>query len=241
MQWRAIALGLVLFATLGACDLVEDATAFTFCNADEQVTLDLSALDAVVSGGELPQVPCGAQNDCSGAEQLIDCTGQSFGCDLRCLGAAAEQPGLCDVELSATVEQGVQISLANEVNRKFQSVSLVDVTLTRLEYSVLTNTLTAPVPQTDLLVGPEDASVASSPDVVLLAELPEIPAGATPQEQTIETEPDGRVALTRFAKNYETPFRAFGRTTLVSRSGEALSAGTLTLSLKACFKAKPGN
>jgi hypothetical protein len=72
---------------------------------------------------------------------------------------------------------------------------------------------------------------------VLLAELPEIAAGATSQDQQVTTTTEGRAALTGFAKNYETPFRVFGRTIVTVASNDPVPSGSIDVELSACFRA----
>jgi hypothetical protein len=219
---------------LAGCDLLDEATSVTVCTEEEQFELDATQITLGGSLATVPEVPCSDQNDpCDDLGAVVSCDSSGFVCSVSCDTAGG---GASACQLEASFEAFTDVDLSEAVQSGVQSRAMDKVTVERVEYTVPTNTLNLETPQITFYVGPATADNTADPAVVLLGRLPPIPAGTTLESTTLPLDEAGRVALTQFVRDYETPFRMFAVADVTVEGGQAVPDGNLELLLKGCFK-----
>jgi len=177
-------------------------------------------------------VHLGRGDVCAAATSQLSCGGTGlYTCKIQC-GAKKT------CEVAAIAEQFTDINLSSQIKNKTQASALSKVSLQNVLLDTVQNTLTFDTPQVDLFVGPTSATSSTDTGVVPFVTLPPIPKGQTVDKE-IPTSDAGKSALAGFVKNFQTPFRMFGRASVSLASGDPVPQGKLELRVKAIFEVEP--
>lgn len=223
----------LLVAALG-CGLLEEATTFTVDTGWRKVTVDTASLGiSIPSGPAIPAIPCQKSNDiCAQATSQLSCKSTTYSCKVQC-GAQDS------CEIVADITESFTVDLADKIKNQTSATALSKVSLLRMVYNTLENTLTFDTPKIEVFVGPNTANKVTDPLVVRLATMPVIPKGQKPNAQLQDISEAGKQSLSNFVMNYQVPFKFFVKATARFASGDPLPKGRISLNLKAYFEVTP--
>jgi hypothetical protein len=154
---------------------------------------------------------------------------------------------LCDAgsgtcALKVTVEtppQTINLKMdAPELNR-FDKQTLVDVTVSQINYDVSTNTMNVDLPAVELFVAPNGTTSTSDAGAVRFGTVPLTPAGKTIADGAVALDKPGQDAFVGFAHNFGTPFVFIARSVVIVPGGTPLPMGAVEITIKGQLSAKP--
>lgn len=225
----------MLFALLAAgCGLISsDITSIKFDLPERTYSFNTAQAGVSLPGlTTLPSVPCDTATDCCTRANLL-----SPGVDCNLLTC---DTGVCAV--TTTIETPPQmVDLKKECPQLsgFDSQSVIDVTISRIGYDILTNTLNVDLPAVELFVAAQGAATTADPSAKRFGTVPPTPAGAMPSGGTVALDSEGQNAFKAFAHNFGTPFVFLARTVVVIRGGAPVPMGAVSLKITGQLKAKP--
>lgn len=226
-----------LLAASSACDALSNALSYDYV-FDEQVVIQ-SIPPATTQ--TVPDVACtpGASDPC--AIPGLPPGSPAVACD------GAE--GRCAATYVLAMPVPVDLRQARSpVPDEVLRFGIDRVTIHRVAYGVLENTLTTATPELEVFVGPESAQATTDPGVVKLGALAPIPAmskdcadtpnTADPRAKSVpvcdlQLTSEGQTALAERVKSFKTaPFKLFAAATLRAEAGSPMPAGTIQLFLR---------
>jgi hypothetical protein len=225
----ALPLSLILTT---ACGLVSsDIAAVDFKLPERTYSFDTSKAGWNLPPAMLPTVPCTDDATCRSAapagvnSEMLFCDTVSSACALK-----------------VTVETMPQtIDLKKEANLgSLSSQSAIDVTVSKIQYDVLVNTMNVDLPEVELFVAPNGVTTASDPQAKRFGTVPSTPSELTVTAGTVTMDPVGQAAFVGFAHNFGTPFVFIARSVVVVRGGSPLPMGAVDIKIMGQLSAKPG-
>jgi hypothetical protein len=232
---RICAAGAMLLAAAFGCDLLKDATTFTFATDWQSFTVDSASLGVVIpSGSVVPAVACTTTNDvCAQATAQLKCGGGSYACKVQC-GSSAK----CEIVGSAEVFTTVDLSNNQEIKKNGAVLSKVSVR--DVLFRVDEDTLNFDTPKIELYLGPASATKTNDAGVVPFATMdPILKKTASGTSGKITPTAAGNDTLAGYIQSYQTPFRILGKATLRFATGDSIPQGKLSLSVKALVDIQP--
>jgi hypothetical protein len=229
-----VASAMLLAAAFG-CDLLKDATTFTFATDWQSFTVDSASLGVVIpSGAIVPALSCTPTPDvCAQATAQLKCGGSSYSCKVQC-GSSAR----CEIVGAAEVFTTVDLSNNQEIKKN--GAVLSKVSLSNVLFRVDDDTLNFDTPQIELFLGPASATKTTDPGVVPFATMePILKKTASGTSGEVKPTEAGKAALEGYIQNYQTPFRILAKATLRFASGDSIPQGRLSLSVKALVSIQP--
>lgn len=233
LRLATVLLVAVSSTTIAACDLVKEATTFTFCSDPSEFVFDSDELGVSGAGQTIPVVTCDGSGQCAVAGAGLGCDSNTPQCSIEC--AQHDSQRQCD--LLVTAEPSVSVNIADKVQNQTQASVLSKVTISRVEYAVSDNTLNFDTPKAVVFVGPNSAQSPSDASVVQFAEIDPITQGTTFDTRALPTSEAGQQRLAELVKDYKTPFRLFVQMKSRFIGGQAFPEGLLRLSFGLCFRA----
>jgi hypothetical protein len=181
----------------------------------------------------VPTIPCAATTDC------CPLAVSAAGIDCAMLICDAPTQSCAFTVLVQTPAQ--MVNLKNEVPALsgYSSQSVVDISVSRIAYDVVQNTLNVDLPMVDLFVGPATATVTTDPGVIKFGTVPVIPRMTTLTDGEVILDPAGKAAFENIAKNFGTPFVFLSSAQVVVPGGTPAPTGALTITIKGRLSAKP--
>lgn len=163
---------------------------------------------------------------------------------LQCEASSSTCIAVADVRLLYPVDLSMQ-SLPGPVVQ----YGVDNVTIQKVAYWVMTNTVNVPIPPIDLYVAPAAAKDEHDSRAVQIGSVAMLPAhsavcadAADPKGDSsapngtavcdVKLTTQGELALGAFAKDYKTPFQFIAHTKLVAHGGDPLPTGTIDFYLR---------
>ena len=206
---------------LSGCGLISsDVTNFDLTLPDKTFTVDtaswgLGNVDAFTS------TSCSANAGvCAAAAQQACNQGQCFGsCD------SATQT--CDLKVLVSLWQPVDLVAEKPELQTINNQPLVGVTIDKLEYQVIENSMNVATPPMTMYIAPATVMAPGDPQAHAIATIPAVPAGTTQALMAIELTADGKTQLAKFMGDYATPFNIIVGAELDVKQGDTVPAGRL--------------
>ena len=220
------ALGLV------GCGLISsDITKVTFDLPKETYTFDTAQwnIPPALRGLAFPSIACGSDNDCCtlGAAAGLDCTMTTLAC----------QSGSCAAELPES--QATSIDLATDVMPSLsQYTSLVSISISRITYTVRSNSLNIDVPPLSIYLAPDGVTDPTDSRAQLFGTVPAITAGSTPTGN-VQLVSNAASVFQTFTGNLSTPFEIITAATVVIGAGTPVPTGAITIEVTGAISAQP--
>ncbi|HEY6476409.1 MAG TPA: hypothetical protein VI456_07480 [Polyangia bacterium] len=233
MKFSSLTVGLTAtFLALAGCGLINpDITKITFDLPTETYTFDTAQwnIPPVLQGTTFPSIACTTDNDCCtlGSAAGIDCATTMLAC----------MSGTCSAELPES--QATPINLSTDVMPSLSSyTSLVDISISSINYTVRSNSLNVAVPPLSIYLAPNGVTSPSDPSAQLFGTVPSIAAGATPTG-SVQLVTNSAAIFQAFTKNVATPFEIITATTVVIGAGMPVPTGAITIAVTGALSAQP--
>jgi hypothetical protein len=220
------ALGLV------GCGLISsDITKITFDLPTETYTFDTAQwnIPPALRGMSFPSIACASTNDCCtlGTVAGLDCATTTLTC----------QSGSCAAELPES--QATSINLSTQVMPSLSSyTSLVSISISRITYTVRSNTLNVDVPPLSIYLAPDGVTDPTDSRAKLFGTVPSIAAGTTPTGN-VQLTSDAASVFQMFTGNLATPFEIITAATVVIGAGTPVPSGAITIDVTGAISAQP--
>jgi hypothetical protein len=219
------ALGLV------GCGLISsDITKITFDLPTETYTFDTAQwnIPPALQGMSFPSIPCTTANDCCtlGAAAGLDCT------MLACMaGSCADQ---------VPVSQATSINLSTDVMPSLSSyTSLVSISISRITYTVKSNTLNVDTPPLSIYLAPDGVTDPNDSRAQLFGTVPAIAAMDKPPTANVQLVSNAASVFQMFTGNLSTPFEIITAATVVIGGGTPVPSGAITIDVTGAVSAQP--
>ena len=219
------ALGLV------GCGLISsDITKITFDLPTETYTFDTAQwnIPPALRGAVFPSIACGTDNDCCtlGSAAGLDCTMTMLSC----------QSGSCAAELPES--QATSINLATQVPSLSQYTSLVSISISRITYTVRSNSLNVDIPPLSIYLAPDGVTDPTDSRAQLFGTVPTVAAGTTPTGN-VQLVSNAASVFQTFTGNLSTPFEIITAATVVIGAGTPVPTGAITIDVTGAISAQP--
>jgi hypothetical protein len=239
----AVAAGLGLSLSLGACNLVNSTGIQTDYSFDE---LEYASPNFGAPGttATVPDIACDPANDtvCGPASAALNQPNVTLSCDATLMKCVAQ----AEFRASEPIDLTKQVETSFPAQAIQYGVDLVEVE--RVTYWIDMNTLSVATPPIDVYVADAAAHDETDPSAALLATVASVPAAsnacADPAYPAGDTKANGapvcsaplpaagKTALAAFVKNYSTPFQIIVHTIVTAMPGESVPMGAITFSAR---------
>lgn len=195
--------------------------------------------------GTLPMQPCdptAAVDQCSQLQAALP-TGSpaKISCDTT--------TRMCAAFVDAVLPYPVDLSQAmSPLPAPVVQYGVDHVSIEKIAYWVMTNTVNVDLPPIDLYVAASAAKDQNDPSAKLVGTVAKLPARSTACADPADSKGDpasagaavcdvklddaGQTALATFVKNYKTPFQFIAHAKLVAHGGEPIPTGTIAFSVR---------
>jgi hypothetical protein len=220
------ALGLV------GCGLISsDITRLTFDLPTETYTFDTAQwnIPPALQGAAFPSIACTTDNDCCtlGGAAGLDCATTKLAC----------QSGSCAAELPES--QATSIDLATDVMPSLsQFTSLVSISISRITYTVRSNSLNVDIPPLSIYLAPDGVTDPTDSRAQLFGTVPSIAAKDTPTGN-VQLVSNAASVFQTFTGNLSTPFEIITAATVVIGAGTPVPTGAITIDVTGAISAQP--
>jgi hypothetical protein len=226
MRNRSIAAACA-FVSVISCGLIDpDITKVGFDLPPRTYSFDAAQLN--LPAGATMEVPCGP------GQTITDCCAPPAplpapNCAMTPIVCEA---GLCTARI--TIVQSQTMDLANEVPVLRDLPSFGSVSISRITYMVLTNTLNVASPEMEIFLAPAGVTdpddPSANPPAKKFGTVPAIPAGST-EAGMVLLEGDAAATFQSFASDLAKPFNFIVRSRIDVPSGSPIPAGKIELSV----------
>jgi hypothetical protein len=221
-------------AVLGlvGCGLIStDITKITFDLPTETYTFDTAQwkIPPALQGLSFPSIACTTDNDCCtlGSVAGFDCTMTTLAC----------MSGSCSAEFPES--QATPINLSTDVMPSLSSyTSLVSISISRITYTVRSNSLNVDVPPLSIYLAPNGVTDPTDSRAKLFGTVPKIAAGSTPTGN-VQLESNAAATFQSFTGNLATPFEIITAATVVIGAGTPVPTGAITIDVTGALSAQP--
>jgi len=221
-------------AVLGlvGCGLIStDITRLTFDLPTETYTFDTAQwnIPPALDGAVFPTFPCTTDNDCCTAASLagLDCTMPKLSCMSNACAASLPE------------SQATMINLSTDVMPSLSSyTSLVSISISRITYTVRSNSLNVDVPPLSIYLAPNGVTDPTDARAVLFGTVPTIKAGAMPTGN-VQLVSNAASVFQTFTGNLATPFEIITAATVVIGAGTPVPTGAITIDVTGALSAQP--
>ncbi len=221
-----------VIAALGVagCGLISsDITKVTFDLPTETYTFDTAQwnIPPALKGMSFPSIPCTTASDC--------CTlGTAAGLDCATLACMS---GSCADQLPES--QATSINLSTDVKPSLSKYSsLVSISISRITYTVRSNTLNVDVPPLSIYLAPDGVTDPTDSRVQLFGTVPSIAAGTMPMGN-VQLVSNAASVFQTFTGNLSTPFEIITAATVVIGAGTPVPTGAITIDVTGALSAQP--
>jgi hypothetical protein len=223
----AAVLGLCL---VQGCGLISsDVTNFDLTLPDKKFTIDASGWKVDTSkapglfspGGMLQTMQCSSNpTACSSAVMQA--------CPTGCTGSCNATTNSCELSLDISLSQPVNLVMEKPELQTINSEPVIKVTIDRVTYEVLNNSLNVATPTISVYVAPMSVLKASDTQAKLIGTIPAIPPGwMTSGPEMLMFTPTGKAQLVDIMSHFKTPFNVLVGSSLRITAGDSLPTGKL--------------
>lgn len=229
---------LLLALALAGCGLVNGKTlSYEYAFDAQEFTQKLGDERTVATVPSMACDPAASPDPCAALQaQLPTMSAARMQCDAPTRACAA----VADVRLPYPVDLSQQ-SLPPAVVR----YGVDTVTIEKVAYWIVKNTVNVPVPPIDLYVASSAAKDERDPSAKQIGSVTMLPAKSATCADTVDSKGDpmaattmstvcdvrlsetGQAAMALFVKDYKTPFQFIAHTRIVAHGGDPLPVGTL--------------
>jgi hypothetical protein len=212
-----------LAAVLGvlSCGLIDpNITKISFDLPPRTYSFDAASLN--LPTGNTTAVPCGA------GQLVMDCCNPPAPLPAP---NCAMTPIVCENSVCTariTVTQSQTMDLGSEVPVLRDVPSFGSVTISRISYTVNSNTLNIPSPTMEIFLAPAGVTDPNDPSAKKFGTVPSIPAGST-DPGMVALEADAEATFESFAHDLGVPFNFIVRSTVDVPSGSPIPSGKIEL------------
>jgi len=212
-----------VFVSVVSCGLISsDITKVGFDLPARTYSFDAAQLN--LPSGSTPAVPCGA------GQAVTDCCAiPGANCAMTPLVCEA---GVCTARV--TITQSQMMDLGSEVPALRNIPSFGNVSISRITYTVPSNTLNVASPEMEIFLAPagvmDPDDPSANPPAKKFGTVPSIPAGNTDPGMVI-LESDAATTFESFASDLAKPFNFILRSRIDVPSGTPIPSGKIELSV----------
>jgi hypothetical protein len=225
----------VLALAVGGCGLVNSKTlSYEYAFSPQQFMEKLGDEKAAATVPTMACDPAASPDPCAALQAQLPASAATLQCD----AATSSCIAVADVRLPYPIDLSQQ-SLPGPVVQ----YGVDNVTIEKVAYWVMTNTVNVAIPPIDLYVAPAAAKDEHDARAVQIGSVAMLPArsnvcadAADPKRDEaangaavcdLKLTPQGDLALAAFVKDYKTPFQFIAHTRLVAHGGEPLPVGSI--------------
>jgi len=211
----------LLIGAVPGCGLIDaDIADFDLSLPPKEFVLDTAQWGIGVDDEEFPAIDCsnmegicsaGATGLCGGTNCFASC-GNDSNCEL-----------LVQIQLWSTINLVEEKPELAEI----EDQPIVSVTIDRIWFNVLDNTLNIDAPELGIFVAPASVMSTGSPQAQQVGTIPAVMAQDTFMDGEMDFTADGQEQLKDFMKDYKTPFNFLIGSTVDVRAGEPVPSGML--------------
>lgn len=210
---RVVALAL---AVLAGCGLIDpDITDFTLRLPDRQVTLDTADWQ-LPDGAELPAVDCGGELSCG--ERVAELCGAET-CEGSCGGET------CQAVLHIALWNTFDLAREAPELESIEGQPVVDVSIDRVWIRVTENSLDIDSPVLMVAIAPQTVMTLAAAEPI--GTIDPIEAMTLVDQRELALVDGGLETLSRYLRDYATPFNLIVGTDLTFRAGDGVPTGRM--------------
>ena len=211
-------------AFTASCGLIDaDITDFDLSVPERTFTMD-TAQWQLTTDPTFPEVPCG--NPPPTCSSLITAACGAALCSGTCDGS------FCQAAVFVSLFDQVDLFSEKPELQKIDDQPLLKVSLSRISYDVMENTLNIASPEMMVYVGPQTVQSPGDPQAVAFARIAPVPAGTTVLNQDVELIASGQQALRDLMSDYRTPFNIILGTQLQVSAGDVVPMGRIAATIR---------
>ena len=221
-------------AVLGlvGCGLIStDITRLTFDLPTETYTFDTAQwnIPPALQGAAFPSIPCTTDNDCCtlGSAAGLDCTMPMLSCMSTFCAASLPESQATTIDLSTDVKPSLS-----------QYTSLVSISISRITYTVRSNSLNIDIPPLSIYLAPQGVTAPTDPRAQLFGTVPMIAAKSMPTGN-VQLVSNAAAVFQTFTGNLATPFEIITAATVVIGAGTPVPTGAITIDVTGALSAQP--
>jgi hypothetical protein len=206
----------------GGCGLIDSNIAdFDLSLPEKELTVD-TADWMLTDESTVPAVDCGDMAGvCSTAVAQI-CSANEL-----CFGTCDAEAETCRAEVLIELFQRFELASEKPELSEIDGKPLVDVSITRIGYTVTENTLNVDSPELAVYIGPQEAMSSGHPQAEQIGTIPVTPAGTTVESGQVELLPDAEATMEQYLRDYQTPFNVIAGSLVKLGAGDVVPQGRL--------------
>jgi hypothetical protein len=208
-----------LAGALSGCGLIDpDITDFDLSLPPKEFVVDTEQWSFEIMGDTFPAVDCSADPGiCSAGAQML-CSGAN------CFASCGDGD-TCEVLVQVDLWTTVNLRVEKPELETIEDQPIVSVTIHRVWFNVLENTMNVDAPALSVYVAPANVMSSGSPSALPVGTIPPILAGQTLMDGDMMTTPEGEENLKMFMKDWETPFNIIVGGTDLVQAGDPVPMG----------------
>jgi len=222
MTYLRFVLGLGGLALTGCGLISSDVTNVDLTLPDKSFTIDTTSwqVDPDMTMALLAM-------DCSAAPSVCG-TAAQHACSMGCTGACSATTHTCDLDLSVSLYQPVNLLMERPDLKSIADQSVVNVSVDTVTYEVTSNTLSVDTPTLEMFIAPMSVTDPKDPMATKIAEIPMVLAGTTTSGPTpVDFTSSGRADLQSIMATFKTPFNVLVGTSIEVTSASEVPTGKL--------------
>ncbi len=164
--------------------------------------------------------------DCSESAAICDAAVSQFcGNQSLCVGACDGQR--CKADVAVNLFRSFDLAQEKPELREIDGKPLIDVTISRISYTVTENTMNVDSAPMGIYIGPQTAMTIDHAAAELIGTIPVIAAGQTVSSTDVELVADAKKVVGRYMREYSTPFNIIIGSTVELKAADILPTGKL--------------
>ena len=215
----------LLFVGAGGCGLIDSNIAdFDLSLPEKELSVDTA--DWMLADAEMvPSIDCsdtaGVCN--AGVSQFCGNDGVCFG---SCDGSN------CQAEVVVNLFRQFDLEAEKPELREIDGKPLVEITISRISYTVSENTMNLDSTPMIIYIGPQTAMASGHPQAEAIGTIPAVPTGTTLEETDVVLVENSEAIVSRYMRDYKTPFNIIVGTNVDLMAGDLLPQGKLVSVVK---------
>ena len=211
--------------------------------ADVALDLPPKTFSIDASGWQVSQMAADAYlaTTCDPAAPLpsVCASAATAACPMNCTGTCDASAHTCDLALEVAAHQAVDLLSDEPSLQSLADTTGVTVTVDRVQYQVVDNTLTIATPPMTIYVAPMSATQPTDPGAIAIATIAPVPAATLVVATDLAWLPGGEAALMAAMSDFKDPFTVLVGATIMLDAADPLPTGKLDASVEINAHASP--
>jgi len=214
-----LAFAAALAGALAGCGLIDpDITDFDLSLPPKEFEVNTDQWELTVTDATFPAVDCSADPGICSAGASMFCTGAN------CFASCGDN-NTCEVLVQVDLWTTVNLAVEKPELSKIEGQPIVSVTIDRVWFDVVENTMNVDAPELGVYVAPSNVMSSGSPQALKVGTIPPIMAGQTVTDGEMQMTADGEDNLKTYMKDYQTPFNIIVGGVQLVQAGDPVPMG----------------